>query len=667
MYGCPNCGSNLKYNIQLKKMSCEHCDSVFNPNQFGDAEGAKQSDLEVTVFTCPQCAGELYTTDNEMAGFCSFCGASTVLESRIANEKRPDYIIPFQKTKEDCKEEYLKRIHKVFFVPKELKSMEYVEGFRGIYMPYWIYDVKQEGQLSFDGKKRKWEYDYDITSYYKLEGELSAQYEGITYDASSSFPDDMSKNVAPYKLNALSEFSPVYLSGFYADASDLEASVYEDDVVGMTEQMTGEYVKNHYDLVPYMINKKDEQIRELMNTTIERQAQAMLPVWFMSYRSKEWVSYAAVNGQTGKVAFDLPMDFKKYLVLSVVVAIPLFFLVGLADSACNITLPILLQMLLVLASFVSVLHAGRILRIARRERLKDDKGARVAKLRKNNKSIKEKKRNKRLRRKKDKGFNWEFGPEGIIFMAFVFICCAAYEDFNGLVAVLEFGLEFCSMLLGGIPYEMILFGITMLASGIAFVVSAVSLVKSAGLKLWKGVPLPLCTLVSVIVSVFILCAGKLTDITCSICVLLLGSVLIITMIDLIGKHNVLNTRRLPSARRGLLNVALFLLMLSAPSLQVQAKTNYAQHVMVLEQTMEYVMFNEQVVVCVKYIGLAMFSLILSMILMYRIANKSLKRYSEMDEEWLDGIVVKQDIHNLKEKFLYEDKKYAPKKQRNSDY
>lgn len=116
MLSCPNCGGNLKFDIPSQQLSCEHCHTLFDPYDFdgktSDAEESKtfDGDYEVTIFTCPQCGGEILSTDNAAAGFCSFCGASTILYSRISHEKRPNYIIPFQKTKEQCKEAYARRM-----------------------------------------------------------------------------------------------------------------------------------------------------------------------------------------------------------------------------------------------------------------------------------------------------------------------------------------------------------------------------------------------------------------------------------------------------------------------------------------------------------------------------------------------------------------------------
>ena len=55
----------------------------------------------------------------------------------------------------------------------------------------------------------------------------------------------------------------------------------------------------------------------------------MFPVWFLSYRNKDRVAYATVNGQTGKVVADLPISVGKFLLGSLIVAIPVYILLCL--------------------------------------------------------------------------------------------------------------------------------------------------------------------------------------------------------------------------------------------------------------------------------------------------------------------------------------------------
>ena len=56
----------------------------------------------------------------------------------------------------------------------------------------------------------------------------------------------------------------------------------------------------------------------------------MFPVYFLSMLDKSGnnISYAVINGQTGKVVADLPIDFKKYIIGSLILTIPFFLLLN---------------------------------------------------------------------------------------------------------------------------------------------------------------------------------------------------------------------------------------------------------------------------------------------------------------------------------------------------
>lgn len=78
---------------------------------------------------------------------------------------------------------------------------------------------------------------------------------------------------------------------------------------------------------------------------------AMFPVWFLSYRKGDRVAYAVVNGQTGKAAADLPVDRRKYIIGSLLLAVPLFALLNLRFTIT----PAVALILSALLSFVCIL------------------------------------------------------------------------------------------------------------------------------------------------------------------------------------------------------------------------------------------------------------------------------------------------------------------------
>ena len=97
----------------------------------------------------------------------------------------------------------------------------------------------------------------------------------------------------------------------------------------------------------------------------------MFPVWFLSYRNKDRVAYATVNGQTGKVVADLPVDLRKYFAGSILLAIPLFVLLNLF---LTLTPGNLLLFIICLAAFTLILYYAEMKAIRFREENADDKG-----------------------------------------------------------------------------------------------------------------------------------------------------------------------------------------------------------------------------------------------------------------------------------------------------
>ena len=212
MYNCPNCGGHIRYDIPSAKIHCDSCDSSFDPYELDKEQGEgkdaeEQKTYETTLFTCPHCGGEITSTDVTAASFCTYCGSPVVLGSRISREKRPALIIPFMKTKEECKEAYRRKMRQAFFVPKELQDPEYLEKFRGIYIPYWLFDVQFHGVSSIMGSKEYREGDYIVRTEYELRGDLDAAYPNIYYDASSSFDDSIGETIAPYESKNLRPFT----------------------------------------------------------------------------------------------------------------------------------------------------------------------------------------------------------------------------------------------------------------------------------------------------------------------------------------------------------------------------------------------------------------------------------------------------------------------------
>ena len=97
----------------------------------------------------------------------------------------------------------------------------------------------------------------------------------------------------------------------------------------------------------------------------------MFPVWFMSYRKNDRVAYVTVNGQTGKVVADLPIDPKKYLLGSLLLAVPLFFVFALFFTLLPSKL---LTLSAILALVTAILYTVELSSIAKKDSFSEDRG-----------------------------------------------------------------------------------------------------------------------------------------------------------------------------------------------------------------------------------------------------------------------------------------------------
>ena len=374
MIYCPSCGHGLRFDIQTQQMLCDACDSRFDPATTGvmNKNAEEHRTYDSYVFTCPSCGGELLTTDqNDAVGFCPFCGGASMLYQRMERQWEPEYIIPFQITKEQCKELYLKEARRSIFTSGKYRDPKLIEGFRGIYMPYWTYEFAKNRNISLEGTKSHRRGDYVYTDHYNLSKMVHAGYEGASYDAASTFNDTLSEAISPFDVTGAKEFTPAYLSGFYADVGDVDQNIYEADAKGSAEN----YYRSNLFQDPvfnnYTIN--ENTLKNQLDPEPRPEKMGYFPVWFLAIRSRnnKRVSYAVVNGQTGKVAADLPVSFLKYLIGSLIVAVPLFLILNFFFTLTPVK-ALLVSAFLALVSMIIV--NAQLNRTYTREHDLDDRG-----------------------------------------------------------------------------------------------------------------------------------------------------------------------------------------------------------------------------------------------------------------------------------------------------
>ncbi len=343
MIRCPNCTAQLDYDVSSQQIHCDYCGSTFDPKEF-QTEIKKSEEVEVETYegmsyTCSQCGASLLTFDETAITFCSYCGSQAMIESKLIKKNNPKYIIPFKKTKEECISQYKKKINSSLFAPDYMKSDVVVDKFRGIYIPYCVYKLQSEKKSTNNGSKYSHRRgDYIYYDDYTIRADIDAEYEGISYDMISNLYDEFSTAI-PHNFQESEEFNTNYLAGFYADTSDVNDYIYEDNATSIVTEDSTNHLRKCKEYSQYGCSKPTAYFN------VVDKKMGMFPLYFLAIRDKKekYVNYAIVNGQTGKVVVDLPVDFKKYILFSLLLTIPIFlvteaFLVLTPKTVCLVSM-----------------------------------------------------------------------------------------------------------------------------------------------------------------------------------------------------------------------------------------------------------------------------------------------------------------------------------------
>lgn len=237
---------------------------------------------------------------------------------------QPDGVLPFQLDADAAIRHAHRWLERRHFVPGDLDEQAAVSPPRGVYMPFWSFDVGGEvvwqvmEHDSLTGEFVRWAAlglieVWRSRSIAEVDGVTCAGIHGVSYDdllvpASRSLPARLAHELTDFDTQAVLPYSADLLAGWpaeiyqvpLADASLVARQRAVDEAKGHARAQVGQSL---------MIHSEGVQI-----TTYKL---LLLPMWVTRYRYKGQDYLVAVNGQTGKVAGDLPRSGFQQVLASV--------------------------------------------------------------------------------------------------------------------------------------------------------------------------------------------------------------------------------------------------------------------------------------------------------------------------------------------------------------
>lgn len=314
---CPYCDSEFEietlqsYNAELNAQPQENMswDTAAGQQwQPGETEGLR-------IYTCNTCGGEIVADDTTGASECPFCGNPVVMTGQFAGDLKPDLVIPFKVDKKAAIAALENHYKGKRLLPKVFKDENHIKEVKGLYVPVWLFDTDADAYVRYKATRtRVWsdsQYNYTETSYFAVTRGGGIGFENVPVDGSTKMDDTLMESIEPFRIEEAVDFQTAYLSGFLADRYDVnsEQSIERANqrIKSSTEEAFASTVQGYTSVIP-------------VNSNIQLQngqtRYALYPVWILNTQWNGQKFTFGINGQTGKIAGDLPMDkglFRKWL------------------------------------------------------------------------------------------------------------------------------------------------------------------------------------------------------------------------------------------------------------------------------------------------------------------------------------------------------------------
>lgn len=330
-YKCPSCGGPINYDIASGNLKCPYCDSEF------DIETLKgyDEDLRKTVeeelnwldkpgldwteeeesklrhYVCDSCGGEIIADVNTGATRCPYCGNPVIVPQKFSGTLRPDLVVPFKVSDKQAQEAYRNHLKDKPLLPKYFKDENRINEIKGIYVPFWLYDAEVDMAARYrTTRSRSWSdsnYIYTETSYFSVFREGEIGFDNVPVDGSTNIDNALMESIEPFDISEAVDFKTAYLAGYLADKYDISAEASQ-------EQANQRIRRSAESALATTVRGYDGIALESMNMSLNNHTikYCLLPVYILNTTYKGEKFTFAMNGQTGKLVGDLPIEKSSY-------------------------------------------------------------------------------------------------------------------------------------------------------------------------------------------------------------------------------------------------------------------------------------------------------------------------------------------------------------------
>jgi predicted RNA-binding Zn-ribbon protein involved in translation (DUF1610 family) len=329
-YKCPQCGAVIQYKITADGLSCDHCGFVakIQSQKVGAAANLSEFTLQNLnqaqkgwgvarkILHCRSCGASLSLSESALTSTCPFCASLEVyLQQGEEDFIRPKYLVPFKVLNENIRSIARDWLGKGWFHPAELASSAVIDKFIGLYLPFWTFSAKinsswkaevgyEHTSRYYDHHSGQWRSRVEIKWRWES-GNVGLEISDLLVGGSTQISEVIARRIYPFNLNDLVEFNPDYLAGWQAQAYNVTLI----DAWNSGKEQMREKAKNacrsdihssHVRNMSVAADLQDEAWRNIL-----------LPIYLASYKFKDKLFQVMINGQSGTISGQKPVEWTK--------------------------------------------------------------------------------------------------------------------------------------------------------------------------------------------------------------------------------------------------------------------------------------------------------------------------------------------------------------------
>jgi predicted RNA-binding Zn-ribbon protein involved in translation (DUF1610 family) len=349
-FNCPQCGAATAFSARDGGLKCSHCGyyeapekaeavadektNEFTPEALAQSNrgwGEPRKELE-----CLNCGAKTSLPVEMLTHTCAFCGSNQVIQRQASQDLlRPSCVIPFKIDTYECANIARRWLGSSWMTPAEVGKLAEMHAFTGVYLPFWAFDCATSAgweaevghtrtERYFDPSIKDWK-TRTVTDWNWESGQYRGSFENLLVKGTQRLSALLLKQVEVFQFGDVVPCEPKYLAGFEARAYDIPLETAWQEGRSLMREQTRQACREQ---------ASSSQIRNFkmsLDFGQEGWNYLLLPFYVAAYSYQHQIFQVIINGQTGAIAGQRPVDWKKVWLVIAALLFPglLFGLVGL--------------------------------------------------------------------------------------------------------------------------------------------------------------------------------------------------------------------------------------------------------------------------------------------------------------------------------------------------